>query len=410
MTLDGVINAAAQKMPHTYERSIVIGWINALEGRIQLNVFGGCLDETVVYTEDTDGSTELIVRPPHDDIYELWVRAQICAANGEWDEYANATEMYNAAYADYVRWFAEYYGTHKRRCGDPPHYLSAYGVAVKNGFVGTPEEWLASLVGPQGPVGPQGEDGPRGVQGPIGPQGVSGVYVGSGDMPEGYNVQVDPTGDAAVRMTVGSVVTLPEGAEATAEITGTPEAPVLNLGIPRGAKGSRGEQGDSGPQGEIGPAPSIGIGSVDVSATGAARVYITKGADGKILLNLVVPQGEQGERGLNGADGADGKDGANGLTPYIGANGNWWIGDADTGTKVQGEKGEPGEAGKDLTDKPWVLLESATLKEAVTAFTFNLPANTYKEVWVEGEWTGSTSRSVAMSFCEPRSWHNNLSS
>ena len=31
--------------------------------------------------------------------------------------------------------------------------------------------------------------------GPAGPPGVSGVYVGSGDMPEGYNVQVDPNGE-----------------------------------------------------------------------------------------------------------------------------------------------------------------------------------------------------------------------
>ena len=30
--------------------------------------------------------------------------------------------------------------------------------------------------------------------GPQGLQGVSGVYVGSGDMPEGYNVQIDPDG------------------------------------------------------------------------------------------------------------------------------------------------------------------------------------------------------------------------
>lgn len=29
-----------------------------------------------------------------------------------------------------------------------------------------------------------------------GPHGVSGVYVGSGEMPEGYNVQVDPEGNA----------------------------------------------------------------------------------------------------------------------------------------------------------------------------------------------------------------------
>ena len=33
------------------------------------------------------------------------------------------------------------------------YYYSAYGIAVKNGFQGTEEEWLASLVGPAGPQG-----------------------------------------------------------------------------------------------------------------------------------------------------------------------------------------------------------------------------------------------------------------
>ncbi len=33
------------------------------------------------------------------------------------------------------------------------------------------------------------------LKGKEGKQGVSGVYVGSGDMPDGYNVQIDPTGD-----------------------------------------------------------------------------------------------------------------------------------------------------------------------------------------------------------------------
>lgn len=34
----------------------------------------------------------------------------------------------------------------------------------------------------------------KGETGPVGPQGVSGVYLGSGEMPEGYNVQIDPDG------------------------------------------------------------------------------------------------------------------------------------------------------------------------------------------------------------------------
>ena len=65
-------------------------------------------------------------------------------------------------------------------------------------------------------------------------------------------------------------------------------------------------------------------------------------------------------KGLDGKDGADGKDGTNGQngsdgadgnTPFIGENGNWWIGETDTGVKAagtvgeKGDKGDPGEKG-----------------------------------------------------------------
>lgn len=39
----------------------------------------------------------------------------------------------------------------------PSDGLSAYEIALKNGFVGTVEEWLESLRGPEGPQGSQGE-------------------------------------------------------------------------------------------------------------------------------------------------------------------------------------------------------------------------------------------------------------
>ena len=41
--------------------------------------------------------------------------------------------------------------------------------------------------------------------------------------------------------------------------------------------------------------------------------------------------GKDGKDGLPGKDGVDGKDGKDGLTPFIGENGNWWIGNIDTG-------------------------------------------------------------------------------
>mgnify|MGYP004459737377 CR=1 FL=1 len=47
-------------------------------------------------------------------------------------------------------------------------------------------------------------------------------------------------------------------------------------------------------------------------------------------------------KGATGAAGADGKDGENGKTPYVGENGNWYIGENDTGKPSRGAKGEPG--------------------------------------------------------------------
>ena len=40
--------------------------------------------------------------------------------------------------------------------------------------------------------------------------------------------------------------------------------------------------------------------------------------------------------GVNGVDGLDGTDGVDGLIPVIGENGNWWIGDYDTGVNAKG--------------------------------------------------------------------------
>ena len=49
--------------------------------------------------------------------------------------------------------------------------------------------------GSKGSKGDKGDQGKQGIQGEQGIQGVSGVYVGEGDMPEGYNVQIDPSGE-----------------------------------------------------------------------------------------------------------------------------------------------------------------------------------------------------------------------
>ena len=52
--------------------------------------------------------------------------------------------------------------------------LSAFQIAVLNGFTGTEVEWLASLEGPAGPAGADGAQGPAGADGDPGPAGPRG--------------------------------------------------------------------------------------------------------------------------------------------------------------------------------------------------------------------------------------------
>ena len=65
-----------------------------------------------------------------------------------------------------------------------------------------------------------------------------------------------------------------------------------------------------------------------------------------VMLTLGSCSGEiiQGEQGIPGIQGLKGSDG---LTPFIGENGNWWIGENDTGVCATGRDGRDGIDGKD---------------------------------------------------------------
>lgn len=110
--------------------------------------------------------------------------------------------------------------------------LSAYELALSNGFVGTEQQWLLSLTGPQGVPGPKGDQGiagPQGIQGATGPKGDSGA--------QGIQGIQGPTGAT-------------------------------------GAKGDKGDKGDIGAQGPQGPAgqnptPGLPLNSMQYNNGGA---------------------------------------------------------------------------------------------------------------------------------------------
>lgn len=81
---------------------------------------------------------------------------------------------------------------------------------------------LSEITGPAGPQGEQGPKGETGSQGQTGPQGPKG----------------DP--GATPNIQIGEVQTLEPEEQATASISGTPENPLLNLGIPKGKSGQSG--------------------------------------------------------------------------------------------------------------------------------------------------------------------------
>ncbi len=61
-------------------------------------------------------------------------------------------------------------------------------------------------------------------------------------------------------------------------------------------------------------------------------------------------KGDTGEAGPQCEQGPAGQDGEDGLTPFIGENGNWWIGDKDTGVKAAGQDGKDGQDGQNGQD------------------------------------------------------------
>lgn len=143
-----------------------------------------------------------------------------------------------------------------------------------------------SLPGTAGTPGPQGGQGVPGEVGPQGPQGDKGDKGEQGEPgTPGQNGADGEKGDKGDTGPAG-----PQGPQGDKGDTGD-----------TGPQGDKGDKGDTGPIGPQGPQGDKG----DTGETGPAG-----------------PQGDKGEQGEPGKDGD---------TPYIGANGNWWIGDKDTG-------------------------------------------------------------------------------
>ena len=194
-TIREVIARADENRPNAFSEDQKLRWVAAIEGKLALNVQLMDISEMhqFAYKCPDDLDKELFIKFPHDDIYYCWLVAQIDKHNGEDNRYQNSMEMYNACLSDYVNWYASVYRPAQGKYKALTYYYTAYGIAVAQGFTGTVDEWLASLVGPKG-----------------------------------------EKGDPGAKLRIGTVETLPAGSQAAASIGGTTNDPVLDLALPMG--------------------------------------------------------------------------------------------------------------------------------------------------------------------------------
>ena len=69
-----------------------------------------------------------------------------------------------------------------------------------------------------------------------------------------------------------------------------------------------------------------------------------------------------------GGSGGTGQDGKDGITPTIGANGNWYLGDKDTGKPSRGATGPQGADGKDGTNGKDDVTPDIKIGDTITSY------------------------------------------
>lgn len=289
-------------VPAEIDDTILLDWLNQVEGQILHEIFLLALSEITPYAATP---TEALAAPyPYDGIYLLWMEAQVDFANGEYERYTNTMQRYNVAWNDLARHIAKCIRPVYGKAVEQGYYLSAYGIAKAHGYTGTEAEWLASL---KGAAGEPGKDGKpfnwRGAWNSatsyapldaVEHNGSSYVWAGDEASAAGDEPGVDELWELCAAAGAAGAHGAP-GAKGDTGATG-PQGPKGDTGEtgPQGPQGEKGEKGDTGPQGPQGPAGSSAelppvLGNLGTAMADAAEgaIPIADGANGWTTEKLI---------------------------------------------------------------------------------------------------------------------------
>lgn len=114
MTINKAMERAARVRKDPYDDETKAGWLLELEGRIRSEVIAchedGDPERPRVLSFPEDADVPLLVEPPYDRLYELYLLCQIDLCNGEADRYANSARIFNSALST---WAQAYHRGHR---------------------------------------------------------------------------------------------------------------------------------------------------------------------------------------------------------------------------------------------------------------------------------------------------------
>lgn len=274
-------------VPAEIDDTILLDWLNQVEGQILHEIFLLALSEITPYSATP---TEALAAPyPYDGIYLLWMEAQVDFANGEYERYTNTMQRYNTAWNDLARHIAKCIRPVYGRAVEQGYYLSAYGIAKAHGYTGTEAEWLASLKGAAGEPGKNGK--PFNWRGAwdaaatyahldaVEHNGSCYVWTDDADSTAGDEPGVDELWElCAAKGAKGD--TGPQGPQG-------PQGPKGDKGDtgpqgPQGPQGEKGDKGDTGPQGPQGPQGPAGSSAELPEVLGNLGTEMADAAEGAI--------------------------------------------------------------------------------------------------------------------------------
>lgn len=105
---DAIAHADALR-PNVLPEERKYAWLTTLDGKLAAETL---LTDPPVYKAPANAETEMLMQPPYDDIYELYLCAQIDLANQESTLYANDYAIFNNAITSAC--------AHYRRTHEPP--------------------------------------------------------------------------------------------------------------------------------------------------------------------------------------------------------------------------------------------------------------------------------------------------